>query len=266
MIPIYIKKKTIEGITSGRFALKKRGIDREVDDLLMYNMAKINGYIDYEQEKKYGFRKGDKVKMKVSEEKEINYNDILETLSAKEQVFFLLYNSINYVDKDFNLSPYLNVDLSYMLAFIPNEDYPKYGKFITKEERKKFEEDYGYDKTFVKGGTTLGLFEFHDAQTFFKVHRNALSIAKREKIRNANNKLVSYFLGEDEEIRQLILKTMIDTFQNTKNEENRIKTGKVLGEWYGLSERSSDTTVNVILDSIKVADAIHSDEKLEFEE
>ena len=266
MIPIYIKKKTIEAIHQGKFLLRKREFDRDVDDFLMYKMAKINGYLEYAEEKIFGFKKGDKVLMSVSENKEVDYRDILDTLNAKEQVFFILYNSINYVDKDFMLSPYLNMDLSYMLAFIPNEDYPKYGKFITKAERKQFEEDYGYDKTFVKGGTSLGLFEFNDAQTYFKIHRKALSVINGDKIKNANNKLVKYFIGEDEEIRQMIVKTTIDTMQNTKNEETRLKASKILGEWFGLSERQSDTTINVILDSIKVADSVNSSEKLEFED
>ena len=252
MIPIYLKKKTIECINGGKIYLKRNQAKLKVDDLIMFNIAKK----DYNIDPRYKIRKGDKIVVKYEKNKEVDYNDVLKNLNAKEQVFFLLYNSINYVNEKFGISAYLNEDLAYILAYIPEEKYSIYGRFITKEERKTFEKDYGYDKVLTKQGTTLGTFEFHNQVKYATLHKQALRIKNSPKIKEANTKLVEYFIGDIEYIKQLAMKTTVDIMQNSNIEANRLKASETIGKWTKMEENTHNTQLNVILDSITTAEAL----------
>lgn len=252
MIPIYLKKTTIDCLNGGKIYLKRTSAKLKIDDFLMYKIAKKDYLID----KRYKIKKGDKVVVSYDKNKEVDYNDVLSGMSDKEQVFFILYNSINYVNEKFGIPTYLNEDLSYMLACLPEEEYTKYGRFITKEERKKFEKDYGYDKVLAKTGTTLGTFEFHTQGKYAHLHRSALAFKNNPRIKDANKKLVEYFIGDVEYIKQLAMKTTVDIMQNSKNESIKLKATEQIGKWTKMEESTQNTQLNVILDSITTAEAL----------
>ena len=255
MIPIYLKKTTIDCLNGGKIYLKRTSAKLSIDDFLMYKIAKRDYLID----KEYKIKKGDKVVVSYEKNKEVDYNDVLSNMNDKEQVFFLLYNSINYVNEKFGISTYLNEDLSYMLAYLPEEEYSKYGRFITKAERKQFEADYGYDKVLAKTGTSLGTFEFHTQGLYAMLHRQAINIKNNPKIKEANKKLVEYFIGDVEYIKQLAMKTTVDIMQNSRNEAIKLKATEQIGKWTKMEENTQNTQLNVILDSITTAEALRED-------
>lgn len=257
MIPIYLKKRTIKKLNEGEVYLKQKQAKLEVDDLLMYNLAKQEYIID----KNYKIEKGDKVVVKYDKNKEIDYNDVLSKLNTKEQIFYILYNSINYVNEKFGITAYLNEDLAYILAYIPEENLSKYGRFITKEERKQFEQDYGYDRVLTKQGTTLGTFEFHNQALYIKIHRQALSLKNNPKIKEANRKLVEYFVGDIEEIKNLCIKTLVDTIKYTNNEKIRVEALKLAGNWFGVENNTQQAQVDVILQSINASEALQKEDE-----
>lgn len=260
MIPIYLSKKTIKSLNKGIITLKSTRGDLSIDDYLMYNLARSKYRLSIYKNKDYAIKKGDKVIMKADKNKVVDYNDVLADLNEKESVFFLLYNSINYVNEKFGISTYLNEDLCYLLAFVKEEEYPKFGEFVPKT-KIELEMDGGYDRIKHKAGNTLGLFKFHGPIQYTRVHKNALAVLRRDKIKQANTKLVEFFIGDTAYIKELIMKTLVDIVKNSTSEKSRIESSKVLGNWLGIENNTTNTKVSVILDSIKVADSIPSEEE-----
>ena len=256
MIPIYLQKNTLKSLKEGKIRVRLNRDYLTIDDLLMYSMAKskVNTGINI-------IRKGDKVLMKVDKNKEIDYNDILSDLTSKQTTFFILYNSKNYFNDQFGMSPYLNEDLAFMLACVPEDQYENYGHFMKYQEKKEVEQDSGYDKIMKKENTTLGKFQFNTPVDYVRIHRQAIALKNNAKIKEANAKLLEYFVGDSEEIKNLTVKTTVDILKNSDSDATRLKASELLGKWYDIGNVTSNTKVNVILESINVAEAIKETEE-----
>jgi hypothetical protein len=182
-------------------------------------------------------------------------NTPMKRMKAKTSVFFILYNSVNYFDKQFGCGTYLDEVISYLIAFKSDclEDYGTFVDFIPNpEEYETTHVDFDYyDYIQKRQSVYKGNFVFKDKKTMTNVIKSANALLCSQEVVSATKDLSNQLIQDPDLARATIVKQVGEIAKNINNSNrDRLEAYRLLSNLLGIEKPVVQTNVDITLQGI----------------